>query len=121
MDTLNLTGEVLQGFGQLVSFRASLSQVGGPIAIVKGGSEAAKSGWAGFFVFMSFISINLAVLNALPIPFLDGGHMAMLTFERLRGRDLTIQLKEKILTGGFFFLITLMAFVLALDLLRLRH
>jgi regulator of sigma E protease len=121
VDTLHLTGQVLQGFSQLVSFKASLRQVGGPIAIVKGGSEAAKAGWAGFFFFMAFISVNLAVLNALPIPFLDGGHMAMLTFEKLRGRDLTIQLKEKILTGGFFFLISLMAFVLALDLWRLKH
>jgi regulator of sigma E protease len=112
---------VLQGFGRLVSFRASIREVGGPIAIVKGGSEAVKSGWAGFCVFMAFISLNLAVLNALPIPFLDGGHMAMLTFEKLRGRDLTIQLKEKILTGGFFFLITLMALVLALDLWRLKQ
>ncbi|HWQ07640.1 MAG TPA: site-2 protease family protein, partial [Holophaga sp.] len=68
-----------------------------------------------------FISLNLAVLNALPIPFLDGGHMAMLTFEKLRGRDLTIQIKEKILMGGFYFLISLMALVLALDLWRLKQ
>lgn len=120
-DTLHLTGQVLQGFGRLVSFRASIREVGGPIAIVKGGSEAARSGWSGFLVFMAFISLNLAVLNALPIPFLDGGHMAMLTFEKLRRKDLTLQLKERILTGGFFFLITLMAFVLALDLWRLKQ
>jgi regulator of sigma E protease len=120
-ETLSITGQVLQGFGRLVSFKASLREVGGPIAIVKGGSEAVKSGWSSFFVFMAFISLNLAVLNALPIPFLDGGHMAMLTLERLRGRDLTLQLKEKILMGGFYFLISLMTFVLALDLWRLKQ
>jgi regulator of sigma E protease len=119
--TVDLTWQVLQGFGRLVSFQASIREIGGPIAIVKGGSDAAKSGWAGFFMFMAFISLNLAVLNALPIPFLDGGHMAMLTFEKLRGKDLTLQLKERILTGGFFFLISLMAFVIALDLWRLKR
>ena len=121
LETIHLTRQVLQGFLRLVSFQASIREVGGPIAIVKGGSDAAKSGWAGFFMFMAFISLNLAVLNALPIPFLDGGHMAMLTFEKLRGRDLTLQLKEKILMGGFYFLISLMAFVLALDLWRLKQ
>jgi regulator of sigma E protease len=120
LETANLTSQVLQGFGRLVSFRANIREVGGPIAIVKGGSEAVKSGWMGFCMFMAFISLNLAVLNALPIPFLDGGHMAMLTLEKLRGRDLTLQFKERILMGGFYFLITLMAFVLALDLWRLK-
>jgi len=47
--------------------------------------------------------------------------MAMLTLEKLRGRDLTLQFKERILMGGFYFLITLMAFVLALDLWRLKQ
>ena len=120
-ETLSLTAQVLQGFGRLVSFQASIREVGGPIAIVKGGSDAVKSGWTSFCMFMAFISLNLAVLNALPIPFLDGGHMAMLTLEKLRGRDLTLQLKEKILMGGFYFLITLMTFVLALDLWRLKQ
>lgn len=120
-DTGRLTWQVIQGFGRLVSFKANIREIGGPIAIVKGGSDAAKSGWVNFCMFMAFISLNLAVLNALPIPFLDGGHMAMLTFEKLRGKDLTLQLKERILTGGFFFLITLMAFVLALDLWRLKR
>jgi regulator of sigma E protease len=120
LETAHLTGLVLQGFGRLVSFQANIREVGGPIAIVKGGSDAVKSGWTSFCMFMAFISLNLAVLNALPIPFLDGGHMAMLTFEKLRRRDLTLQIKERILMGGFYFLITLMAFVLALDLWRLK-
>lgn len=121
LETVNLTGQVLQGFGRLVSFRANLREVGGPIAIVKGGRDAVKSGWTGFCMFMAFISLNLAVLNALPIPFLDGGHMAMLTLEKLRGKDFPLLIKERILMGGFYFLITLMAFVLALDLWRLKQ
>jgi regulator of sigma E protease len=73
------------------------------------------------FLFMcGAISLQLALLNALPIPALDGGHMALLTFERLRRKDLTIELKEKILTGGFLLLASLMALVIVLDLLKLR-
>jgi regulator of sigma E protease len=66
------------------------------------------------------ISLQLAILNALPIPALDGGHMALLAFEKARRKDLTIELKEKILTGGFILLASLMALVVFLDLMKLR-
>jgi regulator of sigma E protease len=113
--------QVAKGFWKLVSFQANYKEVGGPIAIAKAGSDAAKAGWERFFFLCAFISMNLAVLNALPIPFLDGGHMALLGFEKLRRRDLTIKVKERILTGGFFFLITLMGLVIALDLWKLKR
>jgi len=61
------------------------------------------------------------VLNALPIPFLDGGHAAILLFERIRGKDLSVLMKERILTGGFFVLASLMAMVIALDIMKLRN
>ncbi len=122
---LRITGsmavQVTKGFWKLVSFRANLKEVGGPIAIAKAGSEAAKAGWENFLFLCAFISMNLAVLNALPIPFLDGGHMAILCFEKLRRRDLTVQTKERILTGGFLFLATLMGLVIALDLWKLKR
>jgi regulator of sigma E protease len=119
--TGDMAVQVSRGFWKLVSFRASMKEVGGPIAIAKAGSDAAKAGWERFLFLCAFISMNLAVLNALPIPFLDGGHMAILCFEKLRRKDLTVQLKERILTGGFFFLATLMALVIAMDLWRLKH
>ncbi len=65
--------------------------------------------------------MNLAVLNALPIPFLDGGHAAILIVERIRGKELSVLVKERILTGGFLFLASLMAMVLAMDLMRLKN
>ena len=82
---------------------------------------AAKAGWEHFFGLCALISMNLAVLNALPIPILDGGHMAILCAEKLRRKDFSIQMKERILTGGFFFMVTLMGLVIALDLWRLKH
>jgi regulator of sigma E protease len=111
---------VLQGYGRLVSCRSSIKEIGGPIAIIKEGSSAVQQGWATFCLFMAFISVNLAVLNAIPIPFLDGGHMVMLTIEKLMGKDLPAEIKERVLTGGFIFMVALMGFVFALDLMRLR-
>ena len=70
--------------------------------------------------FFVAISIALGLTNLLPIPALDGGHMALLSYEKLRRKDLTIDLKEKILTGGFLLLASLMGLVIVLDLLKLR-
>ena len=113
--------EILSNFGKLVSRKVSLKEVGGPITIVRAGSRAAKAGLAQFLFLTALISMNLAVLNALPIPFLDGGHGALLLFERIRGKELSALVKERILTGGFLFLASLMAMVIALDLLKLRN
>jgi len=113
--------QVLSGFARLFTFRAKLQEIGGPIAIAKAGSQSAKAGWEQFLFFCAFISMNLAILNALPIPFLDGGHMAILLIERVRRKDFSVQVKERILTAGFVVLVSLMAFVLALDVWKLKR
>ncbi|MDR3669712.1 MAG: M50 family metallopeptidase [Holophaga sp.] len=113
--------EIFGNFGKLITHKVSFKEVGGPITIVRAGSRAAKAGLAQFLLLTALISMNLAVLNALPIPFLDGGHAAILIVERIRGKDLSILVKERILQGGFFFLASLMAMVIALDILKLRN
>jgi regulator of sigma E protease len=115
-----MSGQVFGFLGRLVTFQAKSAEVAGPIGIIRQGSRAAKTGWDVFLFMCGAISLQLALLNALPIPALDGGHMALLAYEKLRRRDLTIELKEKILTGGFLLLASLMAVVIALDLLKLR-
>jgi len=115
-----LSSQVFGFLKKLVTFQARRAEVAGPIGIIRQGSRAAKSGWDVFLFMCGAISLQLAILNALPIPALDGGHMALLSFEKLRGKDLTIELKEKILTGGFLLLASLMALVIVLDLLKLR-
>ena len=115
-----MSGQVLGFLKRLISFQAKSSEVSGPIGIIRQGSRAAKTGWDVFLFMCGAISLQLGLINALPIPALDGGHMALLTFEKLRRRDLAIELKEKILTGGFLLLASLMAVVIALDLLKLR-
>lgn len=120
VDTGLVTAGISVGIGKLVTGRESVKNMGGPGTIGVLAYRAAQSGWTSFFEFVAFISLNLAVLNALPIPFLDGGHAAILVFEKLRGKDLSVQLKERILMGGFIFLMGLMAFVVVLDIWRFR-
>ena len=120
-DTVAVTGAVLGGYGRLIIGRASVKEMGGPGTIGVMAYRAAQNGWAAYIGFLAFISLNLAVLNALPIPFLDGGHAAILLFEKLRRRDLSILVKERILMGGFVFLMGLMALVVMLDIWRFRH
>jgi regulator of sigma E protease len=115
-----MSGQVFSFLGRLVTLQAKSAEVSGPIGIIRQGSRAAKTGWDVFLFMCGAISLQLALLNALPIPALDGGHMALLAYEKLRRKDLTIELKEKILTGGFLLLASLMAVVIALDLLKLR-
>ena len=113
--------DILKNFGKLVTGKVNAKEVSGPIGIVRFSSRAAKAGLLQFLQLVALISMNLAVLNALPIPFLDGGHAALLMIESVRGKDLSILVKERILTAGFFFLATLMTMVIALDLWKLRH
>ena len=120
LKSYQLSGQVFGFLRKLVTFQARSSEVSGPIGIIRQGSRAAKTGWDVFLFMCGAISLQLAILNALPIPALDGGHMAMLTFEKLRRKDLTIELKEKILTAGFLLLASLMLLVIVMDLLKLR-
>jgi regulator of sigma E protease len=113
--------EIFANFGKLVSHKVSFKEVGGPITIVRAGSRAAKAGLLQFMGLIALISMNLAVLNALPIPFLDGGHAALLLFEKARGKDLSNLVKERILTGGFIFIVGLFALIMFQDIWKLRH
>jgi regulator of sigma E protease len=69
--------------------------------------------------FMAFISLQLGILNLMPIPVLDGGTIAMLAVEGLMGRDLSLKAKERILQAGLFFLVLLMGFVILNDISKL--
>jgi regulator of sigma E protease len=116
----DLSGLVFGFLKKLVTFKASSGEVGGPLTITRQMSQAASLGLEAFFFFCGAISLQLAILNALPIPMLDGGHMLLLTLERIRRRDFSMEFKERILTGGFFLLVGLTGLVLFLDVLKLR-
>ncbi len=101
-DFQNLIFMTVKGLGQLITnFQATASQVAGPVAIVSMGSQMVKSDFSSIFDFTAIISINLAVMNILPLPALDGGQLLFLLIEALRGgKPLPNKLQETVMTGG---------------------
>jgi regulator of sigma E protease len=93
-----------------------LTSFGGPITIVQAAGFSAFEGVGKLLVFLTMLSANLAVINFLPIPLLDGGHMVFLLWEGLRGKPAGEKFVVAMHTVGFVFIITLMLFVISLDL-----
>jgi len=104
---------------QMVSGKASMDQVGGPIAIAKMAGEMARRGWIDVFYFMAIISINLAFINILPIPGLDGGHFIIISLEGIVRRPLPLRVKLAIQQVGIIFLLGLIIFITVNDIARL--
>ena len=110
---------IFQVIGRLLKREASLKQLDGPIGIVRVSGQAFDLGLATLISLMAAISLNLGLLNALPIPILDGGVMTLLLVEAVMGRDLSLRLKERIVQVSFVFLLMLTVFVLYNDVLKL--
>ena len=96
----------------------SVKQLMGPVAIADLSGSAAQAGWIQLFSLMALISLNLGLLNLMPIPVLDGGHIAILALEGLSRRDFSMKVKEKMLLAGFVLLLMLMVTVIYNDLTR---
>ena len=96
-----------------------VKQLMGPVAIAELSGNAARLGWMDLFGFMSMISLNLGLLNLMPIPILDGGHIAILAMEGVARRDFSIKVKERILFAGFALIMLLMVTVIYNDVARL--
>jgi regulator of sigma E protease len=108
-------GQVLVG---LFSGKVSIRQLAGPVGIARISGEAAKRGLPTLLEFMAVISLNLGLLNLLPIPILDGGHILMLAIEGILRRDLSIAVKERFVQVGLVFLLGIFAFVMYSDILK---
>jgi len=111
-----LIGRTLRG---LVTRETPVRQLMGPVAIADMSGTAAERGWLSVFSLMAMISLNLGLLNLLPIPVLDGGHITILAVEGLARRDLSVQLKERILMAGVAVIMLLMVTVIYNDIARL--
>jgi regulator of sigma E protease len=92
-----------------------LSALGGPVTIAKAAGYSAAEGVSSLLIFLTMLSANLAVINFLPIPLLDGGHMVFLAYEWIRGRPANERFVVALHTAGFVLIVTLMLYVLALD------
>ncbi len=97
----------------------SLSGFGGPITIARVAGETASEGITRLLIFLTLLSANLAVLNFLPIPVLDGGHMMFLLYEGIRGKPASERTMMALTYAGLIFILALMVFVLGMDIFRL--
>ena len=102
----------------LVTGQAGVKDLGGPVIIGKWAGDSAKSGPKSLLLFIAFISINIGLLNILPVPALDGGHLALITVEAVARRPLSTNLKVRIQSLGMIALLGLMAVIIFNDLGR---
>jgi len=114
-----LADKLIYLVGQLFTGKVSLKQVQGPLGIVQESSRAAKRGFGDLISLMALVSLNLGILNLLPIPILDGGHILMLGIEGLLRHDLSLKIKERFVTVGMVFLLLIFLIVMYNDVLRL--
>jgi len=112
---VRLTVDFLAG---MFSGRISPRNVGGPILISQVSGEAARAGIEALLNFMAVLSVNLAILNLLPIPVLDGGHLVFLLIEGVRGRPVSLEQRVRLTKVGFFLILVLMTFAIGNDLVR---
>lgn len=112
-----MIGEMLAG---LFTAETSPKQLMGPLGIAEVAGGAASIGWAALFGTMAMVSLNLGLLNLMPIPILDGGHITILAIEGLARRDFSMRVKERMLMAGFAVLMLLMVTVIYNDLSRVE-
>ncbi|MGH9534290.1 MAG: RIP metalloprotease RseP [Terriglobales bacterium] len=110
---------ILDLVGRLVTRHSSLTALQGPVSIAAmAGQMARQPTIIPLIGFISIISLNLGILNLLPIPVLDGGTILLLLLESLLRHDVSLQIKERVYQAGFAFLVLLMTFVIYNDIVR---
>ncbi|MCX7426010.1 MAG: RIP metalloprotease, partial [Planctomycetia bacterium] len=114
-ETWESATQVLVFLDRLLSGQISPKALGGPVAIATAAGRSAAQGMPEFLLFLTFLSANLAVINFLPIPVLDGGHMAFLTWEAIRGKPADERVQLALSYLGLLFILGLMLWVIGLD------
>jgi len=117
--TVNGFGMIIMSITMLISGDASIKDIGGPIMIAQLAGEVARAGWIALLTFMALISCNLAFINILPIPGLDGGHILIIVIEGIIRRKLTVKTRMVIQQIGMAFLLLLIVTVIVNDISRL--
>jgi regulator of sigma E protease len=117
--TWDMTALTAKGLWKIVSRQIDSSNIGGPIQIASEAGRQAKEGPASLALFTAIISVNLALLNLLPVPMLDGGHLFFFVIEGVMGRPLSLRKREAAQQLGFVLLMLLMVYALYNDLVRI--
>jgi len=111
--------QILAVLGGLFTGRVKLGQLSTVVGIARESGRAAKRGPVDFISLLAFISLNLGIVNLLPIPILDGGHLLMLAIEGSLRRDLSLAVKERFVQVGLVFLLGIFAFLMYSDIFKL--
>jgi regulator of sigma E protease len=117
--TASASTQIVRTIRGLFSGRVSRSELGGPIMIGQLAGESARMGLDPFLAFMALISINLAILNLLPVPILDGGQFVFLLAEGITRRPLPLKLRERLSMVGMVLIVLLMGLAFSNDIRRL--
>jgi membrane-associated protease RseP (regulator of RpoE activity) len=113
---LSLLVKTIQGYkGLITNFSSTAQQLSGPVKIVEIGAQLSEQGGTGILLFASLISINLAVLNSLPLPLLDGGQLVFTLIEGLRGKPVPVKVQMAVTQSSFFLLVGLSVLLIIRD------
>jgi regulator of sigma E protease len=118
-ENVKTAGLIFQTVWGLITRETSPRQLMGPVAIAQLSGESAQLGWIALLSLMASISLNLGLLNLLPIPVLDGGHILIMALEGVTRRDFSTQAKERLVLTGLVVLMMLMVTVIYNDLTRI--
>ncbi len=113
------SGVIFRTLAGLFTGETSVRQLQGPVGIAQLSGESAQEGFITLLSLMAMLSINLGILNLMPVPVLDGGHILIMALEGIARRDFSMQVKEKMLLAGFVVLMMLMVTVIYNDLTRI--
>ena len=112
----SLLVKTIQGYkGLITNFSSTAQQLSGPVKIVEIGAQLSEQGGAGILLFAALISINLAVLNSLPLPLLDGGQLVFTLIEGLRGEPVPVKIQMAVTQSSFFLLVGLSVLLIVRD------
>lgn len=117
-ENIEMTKLTFVTVGRLFTGQASMKQLSGPIEIARISGVAAQQGFLSLMTLMAIISLQLGILNLLPIPILDGGVITLMAIEALMGRELSLHVKERIIQVGLVFIVLLMGVVIFNDIAK---
>jgi regulator of sigma E protease len=118
--TFGLISQILTALGQIITGSRNADELGGPLRIAQISGQMAQGGMVNFVFFMAALSINLGLINLLPIPMLDGGHLAFYLIEGVRGKPLDRRYQEYGFRFGLILVFILMIFATWNDLVNLK-
>lgn len=117
--TAEMSWLTVKSIGKMVTGALSPENLSGPLTIARVAGDSASSGWYAYLSFLAYLSVSLGVLNLLPIPVLDGGHLVFFAVEAIRGRPLSDASQMQGIRVGMALLMSLMVFAFYNDVMRL--